>query len=108
MSPLPTTSGTIDIGPELRPPPVCCGVLSCRVFQTMPATTSRTMIDIRTNRRPDRGLAVCEEPFGGASWNVLIGWFMNLPSDEKYERLRRPSASLPQTASEVRRPPAYE
>ena len=30
MSPLPTVSGTIDIGAALRPPPAGCGALPCR------------------------------------------------------------------------------
>src|SRR5579863_2586668 len=86
MSPLPTASGTIDIGAELRPRPPGSGCGACLVHQTMPATTSRTTIDVRTKRRPDRPLAVCVEPSEGTSSKFLIGWFIDLPSDRKCER----------------------
>jgi hypothetical protein len=36
-------------------------------------------MDVRTNRRPDRGLAVCAGPIEGVFWKFLIGWSMNLP-----------------------------
>ena len=51
MSPLPTASGTIDIGAELRPRPPGSGAGACLVHQTMPATTSRMTMDVRTKRR---------------------------------------------------------
>src|SRR3569832_1408975 len=81
MSPLPTASGTIDIGPALRPRPPCSGGGACLVHQTMPATTSRMTMDVRTKRRPDRDFEGCEEPGEAASCKFLIGWFINLPSD---------------------------
>src|ERR1700733_15873286 len=84
ISPLPTASGTIDIGPELRPRPPCSGGGACLVHQTIPATTSRMTMAVRTKRRVDRGLAACAEPGEDASWKFLIGWFMDLPSDEKW------------------------
>src|SRR5580704_18867122 len=79
ISPLPTTSGTIDIGPELRPPPGC-GALACRLHQTTPATTSKARTVVRTSQRRDRGLAICDVPIEGYSFKVFIGWFINLPS----------------------------
>src|SRR4029077_18376459 len=81
MSPLPTTSGTIDIGAALRPPPPCCGPPPCLVHQTTAARHNKISKAVRTNPRRDRGLAVAEEPIEGASLRFLIGWFMNLPSD---------------------------
>jgi hypothetical protein len=81
MSPFPTTSGTIDIGAALRPPPAGCGALPCLLHQTMPTSKSKTMPDVSTNRRRDRDLVICEGPIEGASLRFFIGWFMNLPSD---------------------------
>src|ERR1700686_2570259 len=81
ISPLLTTSGTIDIGAALRPPPAGCGALPCLLHQTTPATISKARMDVRKSRRRDRGVAVCEGPIGGASLRDFIGWSMNLPSD---------------------------
>src|ERR1700691_2582092 len=80
MSPLPTTSGTIDIGPALRPPPAGAGAPTCLLHQTMPATTNAARMVVRTSRRRDRGLAICAGSIEGSFLRVLIGWFMNLPS----------------------------
>src|SRR5690242_14020071 len=93
ISPVPTTSGTIDMGPALRPAPPCCGALPCLTHQTTPAMQSSTTREVRRSPRREPGLAVFEEPIEGASLSLLIGWSMNLPSGGGSGDQRRSTAN---------------
>src|ERR1019366_8714497 len=108
ISPLPTTSGTIDIGAAFRPPPACCGALPCLLHQTMPARISRARMEVRTSRRRDRGLAICEGAMEGASLRDFIGLFMNLPSDGCFARSQRFPAMCRQGCHRGSRGTAFE
>src|SRR6478609_7291465 len=98
ISPLPTVSGTIDIGappPRPRPAPASgCGALCWRVHQTIPATTRNTTSEASTTRPPARGL-VGESSKSGASF----GGFSGLSMRQSSGSLGRLNASLHFTAS---------
>src|SRR6185437_12821580 len=82
MSPLPTVSGTIDIGAALRPlRPWRSGAACCFLHQTMPATTKSSTRHVATKRHAERDLGgppkgpspYCDLVRDGASWGSLMG-----------------------------------
>src|SRR6516164_1381890 len=86
MSPLPTVSGTIDIGalPERPPPGDCWGALWCWAHQTTPATARITRR--KESRKPPRERG--ELVRAGSSEGISIGGFNGLSMYPSSGRLR--------------------